>query len=104
MGAKHTPGPWRVEAHPNPGFLNFIKASKSTVIAETVDEANAKLIAAAPDLASLLSELLAEVETEIANRDGHNLCDIACDRCEGGIGIHSLGCRIQSALRKAGVA
>lgn len=52
MNTKHTPGPWRVEGR-------FVKALKEKDVAECprgyilhgkVDEANARLIAAAPDL------------------------------------------------------
>lgn len=56
------------------------------------------------ELASLLRELLTSVEEEIANRDGDDRFDIGCGNCVGAVPMaHSLGCRIESALRKAGV-
>lgn len=56
------------------------------------------------ELASLLRELLTSVEDEISNRDGVDRFDIGCGNCAAGLPMaHSLGCRIQNALLKAGV-
>lgn len=64
--AKHTPGPWRVENR-------LVRATKHKQICEVpaygvvhgkVDEANARLIAAAPELLEALVNLLAVHECE----------------------------------------
>ena len=65
----HTPGPWSVEDC-TPGEstgLRFAINSKDNVIARTTDgwkeaQANARLIAAAPDMHEVLSELLDTLE------------------------------------------
>jgi hypothetical protein len=61
----HTPGPWKIERHFDPGYKN-ISAQKHTSLAQVVwcmededrspsCEANAHLIAAAPMMYSLLA-------------------------------------------------
>lgn len=77
MKTKHTPGPWRVElglgdrerhSHEaavfglapvmSDGVVAYV-AMRLGVVDDIVDEANARLIAAAPDLAAALREYLA---------------------------------------------
>lgn len=68
MGAKHTPGPWLVYADlpsVEPDWHIVTNASRQRVLANvhiqpgnTVDEANARLIAAAPDMLAALQYLL----------------------------------------------
>jgi hypothetical protein len=64
----HTPGPWKIERHYDPGYKN-ISAQKHTALAQVVwcmededrspeCEANAHLIAAAPELLDALCYLL----------------------------------------------
>lgn len=113
MSAKHTPGPWeaqdRVERIAVFGAVDSGDAVEIASLdfdvednAETT-EANAALIAAAPDLADLLNELLAAVEAETSERDGRDFAGLSCANCVGAVPVpHSLGCRIESALRKAG--
>ena len=66
--SKHTPGPWQIKRHFDPGY-KFISAQKHTALAQVVwcmededrspeCEANAHLIAAAPDLLDALFYLL----------------------------------------------
>ena len=66
--SKHTPGPWQIKRHFDPGY-KFISAQKHTALAQVVwcmededrspeCEANAHLIAAAPDLLGALNSLL----------------------------------------------
>lgn len=61
MSAKHTPGPWEIER----GYSTIIKSIGPCVADEyagsawlEVSEANARLIAAAPELLDALKELL----------------------------------------------
>jgi hypothetical protein len=56
---KHTPGPWRYDYAP--GFCGELLAANGTTLAEFVSEpseANARLIAAAPELLEALQGLL----------------------------------------------
>lgn len=66
MTAKHTPAPWRIEGR-------FVMAMKTKSICEIpmggvihgkVDKANARLIAAAPDLLQALKDMLANCYDE----------------------------------------
>jgi hypothetical protein len=67
--ATHTPGPWQIEDC-TPGEstgLRFEVGTKDSVIARTTDgwkeaRANARLIAAAPEMYEVLSELLDTLE------------------------------------------
>ena len=65
MGAKHTPGPWRIDSKDDshvvaghgPATMSVAVASFSGVSPDDEDKANARLIAAAPDLLEALEEL-----------------------------------------------
>jgi len=72
--SKHTPGPWEIKRHFDPGY-KFISAQKHTALAQVVwrmededrspvCEANAHLIAAAPELLEALQNLLKVHEGE----------------------------------------
>ena len=71
MKSKHTPGPWLNRTH-------SISAQSGAIIAKTVDskvdyetkDANARLIAAAPELLTMLDRLLSEYLTRDP-REGH---------------------------------
>jgi len=65
--SNHTPGPWEIKRHFDPGY-KFISAPKHSHLAQVVwcmedegrspaCEANARLIAAAPELLEVLEEL-----------------------------------------------
>jgi hypothetical protein len=77
--ATHTPGPWQIEDC-TPGEstgLRFEVGTKDSVIARTTDgwkeaRANARLIAAAPEMYEVLSEVLIEYEAE-AKAEGWDL-------------------------------
>ncbi len=78
---KHTPGPWRVEDHTKNGFEVWAPCGPtgslrvaSTGYAETFDQANAHLIAAAPDLYNFTKA----IENVVMN-SGHNLCSTATE-------------------------
>lgn len=69
--SKHTPGPWEIKRHFDPGY-KFISAPKHTALAQVVwcmededrspeCEANAHLIAAAPELLWTLEKLVERV-------------------------------------------
>jgi hypothetical protein len=91
MTTKHTPGPWRIEKRPgNEMEYHVVAEVRSPVaLAKTlcnglpveVDRANARLIAAAPDMAEALQAILA------ANGEDH----------ETGLRV------AREALQKAGV-
>ena len=80
MKTKHTPGPWKVEDR---GQLNAltVHASDGLRIAlieysndRKIDEADAGLIAAAPDLLAALKELVSRCDGEEGIvRDGSNI-------------------------------
>jgi hypothetical protein len=62
--AKHTPGPWRIQATSSPGTY-LVVAGDDTMDKANGDsfslqfkEANARLIAAAPDMLAVLKELV----------------------------------------------
>ena len=66
MKTKHTPGPWEVKPSDKVGRLHVtgrINEVSEIVVCDTDNEANAKLIAAAPDML----EALLKVQTAIAN-------------------------------------
>lgn len=62
MTSRHTPGPWRIG---DAGFTVF-GPPKPGALPETIapvkNRANARLIAAAPDLLDVLAEMLADAE------------------------------------------
>lgn len=61
MSTKHTPGPWKVEPRGNLKARQFVEAGEFRIVeCLTRDqEANAHLIAAAPELLAALKDLLA---------------------------------------------
>ena len=59
MSAKHTPGPWRLYGYDVGTAQDETLAVVCAMDGDT-DEANARLIAAAPDLARALADLLAD--------------------------------------------
>jgi len=63
--SKHTPGPWRYDYAP--GYCGELLAANGTTLAEFVtepSEANARLIAAAPDLLEALETWLEQYSSE----------------------------------------
>ena len=54
--AKHTPGPWRTE--PAPHRSHWILGSVPVALTVEPSEANARLIAAAPDLLAALRDMI----------------------------------------------
>lgn len=65
---EHTPGPWSLSTEGNPSPLLTRITGGSQLICVT-DSANARLIAAAPDLLALLAEVTEAIE---AYADDHN--------------------------------
>jgi hypothetical protein len=56
MTTKHTPGPWRV----NPGANEVRGADWNVIVADVGSDADARLIAAAPDLLGMLELMAAQ--------------------------------------------
>lgn len=55
---KHTPGPWRASKNLTPGWFTVTEDKNSNVgICTVAGEANAKLIAAAPELLRVLKQV-----------------------------------------------
>lgn len=50
----HTPGPWEIERSFNGCWVDGITSGKVTICYGSIDEANARLIAAAPELLAML--------------------------------------------------
>ena len=81
---KHTPGPWFAEHHPEDQGGEFtIRASNGICVAlsvggTTTEEANARLIAATPDLLKALQSvwLWAENQSEAQSKGGHATFDL----------------------------
>lgn len=55
MTARHTPGPWRI----NPGAGEVRGADWNVIVADVASDADARLIAAAPDLFALANAVIA---------------------------------------------
>lgn len=69
MNTKHTPGPWHVAANASA----IVRDSADRDIAKTLDdnrEANARLIAAAPDMLEALHSAVAELTFYADGRHG----------------------------------
>ena len=68
MNAEHTPGPWTVQLSGMRGSFHIVEAKKHEAAAAdtdgvdgyTVSKANARLIAAAPDMYDLLESVSSE--------------------------------------------
>lgn len=64
--SEHTPGPWKSGAHATiPGRFAIRHESGGVIVGHTWDEANARLIAAAPELL----EALIEANDHLGGRD-----------------------------------
>lgn len=83
----HTPGPWAYRTED--GYCGEIVASNGTFLCAFADdpsEANARLIAAAPDLLDALSVLLAAVQRSVCEGSGpaQDLAHAAIAKAAGG--------------------
>lgn len=85
MTTKHTPGPWRtdgsIEAEDldivsDEGRIAMMDVSRQTGWSKPVMNANARLIAAAPELLEALSNILHEVTHDIAGLPRDELLDV----------------------------
>lgn len=100
MSTQHTPGPWEIDdeyvkqsGNPDVGIcrvLNMDKGGDKQWFRGPITEANAHLIAAAPDMYEALKELYAVVKGE---------CPSLLDEDSGG--DSRLALEIESALAKA---
>lgn len=102
MSAKHTPGPWVVKPAENEQGGFDIDSEYGYHIAETIgglddeEEANSRLIAAAPDLLAALQEMV-EANDEPCRIDHKGFCQSHyLDHVDEG------GCRVANA--KAAIA
>ena len=80
--AKHTPGPWKQNGNTvwedgtkDRGHIAVCRLRVGTHVPEFQNEANARLIAAAPDLLAVLEKVLAAYEA--AREPGHGTILIA---------------------------
>ena len=83
MAAKHTPGPWEVHYSPHHFFEIFAAAASRTITNVpthmtdgAVQEANARLIAAAPELLEALAGLRASIGRMPADMSRPGWCEI----------------------------
>jgi hypothetical protein len=112
-----TPGPWHVQPSDHPGGL-LIKPILGQVVAQCDEvpemEANAKLIAASPDLLAALKRYVDDHDHYVDNNDGHSpeddQPDAGCIECTLGTTPNHLNtglCRYhqaKAAIAKAGAA
>ena len=112
--AAPTPGPWRIierkyewgpsdSPHYSTQYAVYAQDKQVTGCDWNItSEANARLIASAPELLAALREALQLIQEDIDNRDGRDSFGMVCGRCQGAIPIeHSFGCRAHAAIRKA---
>lgn len=80
---KHTPGPWRYTPWHIEEGNPTVRAPEGWLICETSSDANARLIAAAPDLLQALKRLVARVDpdyTEVETLEAKAAIDKALGR------------------------
>lgn len=80
---KHTPGPWFVDAHNNVLAEGCLVAFPSVAAGLEKQEANARLIAAAPELLAAL-ECLCSFDKPLIQEDWDNARD-AITKAKGGL-------------------
>lgn len=73
--ASHTPGPWSYRGRDGNGARPVVSSESANMIVATLSygpegEANARLIAAAPDLLAELAALVHDIEVGITVTDG----------------------------------
>lgn len=97
METKYTPGPWHRNIAPAAkypiifaGRNTHVAQVKTQGLSEAEQEANADLIAAAPDLAEALRAI-------------HTMLDKHADKCRGNSIVHYCFHQADAALRKAGI-
>ena len=81
---KHTPGPWAVYGTLHPGEFIIHQGGHGLAVTRRANgsgNANARLIAAAPELLEALRKLVAYVDENVASRD----VDPHMDRAEAAI-------------------
>ena len=111
MTGKYTPGPWQVGEHDYAdarGFVLTVNAGEHNIceisLPDATDEANARLIAAAPEMAEALKQALAALdavnETDI-NGSHDRECD--CDLCVAATLCADAPETSRAALKKAGL-
>src|SRR6478735_7587955 len=94
MSAKHTPGPWVASQYLDNGQWGIITHDNQIVVglSSRISEADARFIAAAPDLLESLRETLKALE--------HNFAQVHPDY-DGTANAHSIIGRARAAIAKA---
>lgn len=92
MATKHTKGPWLYERQHKFFSVRHVRDDEWTVVCETLlyspeDEANARLISAAPELLELLKSSLESLQME--------------SECDGCTVYPCTQCRAKAVIRKA---
>lgn len=79
MSAQHTPGPWQVRTLENFGFnvVHYVGGDKFNIarVAKAGNEADASLIAAAPDLLEALKGAIGALEQDVDTGADYNDAD-----------------------------
>ena len=112
MSAKHTPGPWRLGRNEHPFSENYLHTAIGTKTRELAivvfpieddeTEANARLIAAAPDLLSTSGRKRASLEVRACCAEGRKTLALAKAAAEGaGFPQNLKFCSIYSGLDAA---
>ncbi len=78
--SKYSPGPWVTTHSPLTGYRVSDKTGwgVAVVLKDTNDEANARLIAAAPDMLEALRELLGDFGCIVTAANHNDLATIVC--------------------------
>jgi hypothetical protein len=95
MSAKHTPGPWEIDFTEYGGFAVFVPPSHDMghslvicrrgpwIVREEQSHANARLIAAAPELLEALEDAAMELD-DAGKREAANVARAAIEKATGG--------------------
>ena len=92
MSAQHTPGPWKLDGAANTNDLDIIAPTgritmldcEISEVSEDVLTANARLIAAAPDLLAALQDLISATDETYDNRHERQAARDALTKATGG--------------------
>jgi hypothetical protein len=80
----HTPGPWHVSYEPFPHIMRLRASEPVPVTGEIFERADARLIAAAPDLLLALKELETTIPYALQNSNIAKAARAAIAKAEGG--------------------
>jgi hypothetical protein len=83
MNTKHTPAPWLVHATPNDPDITHEIANVCCIYVGEDSHANARLIAAAPELLEALKGLIAPFNGQMQDKDAYKKANAALKKAEG---------------------